>query len=121
MPITTVFQSLANAAGASASAAASDAPATTDFSNFEPIIPLPPVASFRLPRWQTSPESRPPAETRMESYRRRGRLGMRSGAQNLGHRATLASALLPMRAAKGRMGQAAALIDAPVFSMTSPI
>src|SRR5271166_7054992 len=111
MPMTTVFQSLANAAGASASAAASDAPATTDFSNFEPIFPLLPVASFRLPHWQTCPESRPPAETRMESYRRRGRLGMRSGAQILDHSATLTSALSRMRGAKGRMGQAAALID----------
>ncbi len=39
MPMTTVFQSLANAAGASASAAAaSDAPATTDCKNFAPIF-----------------------------------------------------------------------------------
>src|ERR1700757_4825742 len=47
MPMTTVFQSLANAAGASASAAASDTPATTDFSSSEPIIPLPPGCFFQ--------------------------------------------------------------------------
>ena len=41
MPITTVFQSLAKAAGASASVATRDAPSATDFQNFEPINSLP--------------------------------------------------------------------------------
>src|SRR5208337_2508076 len=82
MPMTTVFHSLANAAGAVASAAASDAPTTTDFKKFERIFPLPFTASFRRPRGQTT-GSRPPAETRTESYRRPRQLEMRMYAEIL--------------------------------------
>ena len=38
MPMTTVFQSLAKAAGAAASAATSDAPTITDCTNLKPIF-----------------------------------------------------------------------------------
>src|SRR5271166_2259963 len=58
MAMTTVFHSLAKAAGAAASAAASDAPRITDFNTFERIDPLPLIRS-----WGPSdkrPRARPP-------------------------------------------------------------
>ena len=76
MPITTVFQSLAKAAGASASVATTDAPSATDFQNFEPIN-----HSHALMRLLISlpagPDPASSKETPAESYIPLSRLGMR--------------------------------------------
>src|SRR5271157_728555 len=73
MAMTTVFHSLAKAAGAAASAAASDAPRITDFNTFECIDPLPLTCSCDPS--DKRPRARPPQGNRERTIQASRALG----------------------------------------------